>query len=97
MTVRTLKERRCDPPQPIEVERDGTWFPGWLRAWRLLDDGQGWRADVQYAVPYDWGLGCHVGTVLAARVRPVAARPPTTQLAVVLGNDDAEAASREAT
>lgn len=84
MTVRVLKEHRYDPPCRVQVEHHGTWAPGWLRAWRLLDDGQGWRADVQYAVRYDWGLGCHVGTVLAARVRPLDDAAPNTGLAVVV-------------
>jgi hypothetical protein len=69
MTLRAIQKRRYDPPCAVDVERDGTWVPDWLTAWRLLDDGQGWRADVQYHVQYEWALGCHVGTVLAARVR----------------------------
>ena len=70
MTVRVLEERRFDPPRAVEVQQDGTWHPGWLRAWRRLDDGTGWRADVQYAVQHWWGVGTHVATVPASRVRP---------------------------
>lgn len=67
--VRLLDERLFDPPRLVEVERDGAWWPGVQRAWRLCDDHRGWMADVEYVVQHDWGLGTYVAPVPAERVR----------------------------
>ena len=67
--IRLLEERTFDPPRPVLVEHDGEWWPGLQRAWRLCDDGRGWRADVEYSVQYDWGRGKHMPTVLPERLR----------------------------
>jgi hypothetical protein len=67
--VRLVEERRYDPPRTVEVEHNGAWWPGLKRAWRLLDDGCGWLAEVEYVVAYDWGDGKHLGSVPADRVR----------------------------
>jgi hypothetical protein len=67
--VRLLAERRFTPPRPVEVERDGRWWPGFQHAWRLCDDGHGWMADVEYVVAYDWGRGKHLGCVPPMRLR----------------------------
>lgn len=69
MTVRLLKERRFDPPRPIEVQRDGHWWPGFQRAWRLCDDDRGWIADVEYVMQHEWGRGKHLDCVPPARLR----------------------------
>jgi hypothetical protein len=68
-TVRLLKERRFDPPRPVEVEHSGRWLPGVQHAWRLCDDGRGWLADVEYVVDYPWGRGKHLRVVPPERVR----------------------------
>jgi hypothetical protein len=67
--VRLVDERRFDPPRQVEVEHDGTWWPGWCTGWLLCDDDRGWRAQVEYTAVYDWGRGKHLGSVLPARVR----------------------------
>ena len=41
-----LDERLFDPPRDVLVENDGRWKPGEQTAWRLGDDGFGWRAAV---------------------------------------------------
>ena len=64
-----LGERRYDPPRAVEVERDGRWWPVLQSAWRLLDDGRGWMAEVNYVVEYEWGREKHLGAVPADRVR----------------------------
>ena len=46
MPVRLLEERRFDPPRDVEVENGGQWWSGHQTAWRLCDDGFGWRAAV---------------------------------------------------
>jgi hypothetical protein len=38
-------------------------------AWRVCDDGRGWRADVTWVQQHQWGLGRHVTTVPPERVR----------------------------
>jgi hypothetical protein len=67
--VHLVDERRFDPPRLVEVEHDGAWWPGTQRAWRLCDDGRGWRADVEYVVEYDWGRGKHMPSVVPERIR----------------------------
>ena len=67
--VRLLDERRFDPPRLVDVEKDGAWWPGSQRAWRLCDDGRGWMADVEFVVQYDWGPGKHLMAVPVERVR----------------------------
>ncbi|MGY1712514.1 hypothetical protein ACI8AC_23685 [Geodermatophilus sp. SYSU D00758] len=67
--VRLLEERRFDPPRPVLVEHDQQWWPGWPHAWRLCDDGRGWRADVEYVITHEWGRGKHVPSVPATRLR----------------------------
>jgi hypothetical protein len=80
MLVRLLEERRFDPPRPVEVEHDDRWWPGAQAAWRLCEDGRGWRADVEYVVEHEWGRGLHVPTVPPERVRasPLLATGPGT-------------------
>jgi hypothetical protein len=80
--VRRLAERRFTPPRLVEVERDGHWWPGSQHAWRLCDDGRGWRADAEYVTVYDWGLGKHLSTVPAHRVRPAQPRSAVEQLSI---------------
>ena len=67
--VRLIEERRYDPPRTVEVEHEGRWWPGLQRSWRLLDDGRGWLADVEYVVAHDWCMGKYLGSVPADRVR----------------------------
>lgn len=67
--MRLIEERLIDPPRLVQVERDGSWWPGTQRAWRLCDDGRGWMADVEYVVQHDWGAGKYVQPVPAERVR----------------------------
>ena len=67
--VRLLEERTYDPPRSVLVEHDGRWWPGTQRAWRLCDDGRGWRADVEYVAEYEWGRGKHLPTVPPERLR----------------------------
>ncbi len=69
MPVQLLEVRQFDPPRPVEVEHGGRWWPGSQSAWRLCDDGRGWRADVEYVVEHEWGRGRHVATVPPDRVR----------------------------
>ncbi len=69
MPVQLLEVRQFDPPRPVEVEHGGRWWPGSQSAWRLCDDGRGWRADVEYVVEHEWGRGRHVATVSPDRVR----------------------------
>jgi hypothetical protein len=64
-----IDERRYEPPRRVEVLHDGSWWPGIQSAWRLCEDGRGWRADVEYVVQYEWGSGKHVPTVPPERVR----------------------------
>ena len=52
LVVHLLEERRFDPPRGVEVERDGYWWAGFQRAWRLCDD-RGWVAHVGYVVQHD--------------------------------------------
>jgi len=55
---------RRNPPKPVQVRRDGTWYPGWLEAWRR--DGGDWRAYVRYTA----GVGLqHLTWVGASDVR----------------------------
>ncbi len=69
--VRFINERRFNPPRVVEVGHDGAWWPGRQRAWRLCDDGRGWRADVEYVVQHEWGRGTHMPCVPPHRVRMV--------------------------
>jgi hypothetical protein len=69
VVVRLIEERRFDPPRPVEVERDGGWWPGFQHAWRVCDDERGWTADVEYVVRYPWGIGKHLSSVTPDRVR----------------------------
>ncbi|MGY1823015.1 hypothetical protein [Geodermatophilus sp. SYSU D00079] len=43
-----LVERRIDPPRHVEVDSAGRWWPAIQHAWRMYDDGTGWRAAVRY-------------------------------------------------
>lgn len=56
VAVRLLNQHRFTPPRAVEVEHDGQWCPGFQHAWRLLDDGRGWIADVEYVVQYHWDV-----------------------------------------
>ena len=67
--IRLIEERRCDPPRPVVVEHGGEWWPGLQPAGQLCDDGRGLRADVEYSVRYDWGIGKHLRTVPPERLR----------------------------
>jgi hypothetical protein len=67
--IRLLDERRYDPLRPVLVELDGRWWPGTQSAWRLCDDGRGWRADVRFVAQYDWGASVHVPTVPPERLK----------------------------
>ncbi len=70
--VRLLEQRIFDPPRSVEVDHNGAWWAGTQTAWRLCDDGRGWRADVEYVVEHERGRGRHVPTVPPERLRPVA-------------------------
>ncbi len=69
-TIRLLEELRFDPPRPVEVEHGGRWWPGTQAAWRLCDDGRGWRVEAQYVVQHEWGRGQHMPTLPPSRWRP---------------------------
>ena len=47
---RCLVERRLDLPRHIDVYETGQWWPGVQHAWRMYDDGTGWRAAVRFVV-----------------------------------------------
>jgi len=66
-----VDERRFDPPREVLVEHDGEWWPAEQCAWRLSDDGRGWRADVTWAQRHEWGVGRYVTMVPPERIRPV--------------------------
>jgi hypothetical protein len=68
--VRLLDERHFDPPRIVLVEHDGRWWTGLQSAWRLCDDGRGWRADVTWLEQHDWGPGRYLTTVPPERLRP---------------------------
>jgi hypothetical protein len=68
--IRLLDERRFNPPRSVLVEHDGSWWTGQQSAWRLCDDGRGWRADVTWVQQHDWGSGRYVTTVPPERLRP---------------------------
>jgi hypothetical protein len=44
---------------------------GTQAAWRVCNDGRGWRADVEYVVEHEWGRARHVSTVPPERVRVI--------------------------
>ena len=69
VSVRLLDERRFDPPRNVEVENDGRWWSGEQTAWRLCDDGFGWRAAVTWRQLHDYGWGRHLTSVPPERVR----------------------------
>jgi hypothetical protein len=69
VVVRLLEERSFTPPRPVEVEHEGSWCPGFQRAWRLCDDSRGWVADVEYVAQHDWGPGKHLACVSPDRLR----------------------------
>jgi hypothetical protein len=60
--------RRVDPPRAVEVLHDGRWVAGAQNASGRRPDGN-WRASVTYTVGYDWGLGRHLRSLPAERVR----------------------------
>jgi len=62
------EDRRVfDPPRPVEVKRDGDWWPGWQSRWVRWTPGGPWKASVRYTT----GPGSvYVQDVLASRVRP---------------------------
>lgn len=60
--------RRIDPPRAVEVWHEGTWVPGVQKAWIRQDDGS-WKADVEYSLLTEWGLGKYVRAVTEDRVR----------------------------
>ncbi len=66
---RLLDERRFDPPRDVEVENDGRWWSGHQTAWRLCDDGFGWRAAVTWRQLHYYGWGRHLTSGPPERVR----------------------------
>jgi hypothetical protein len=68
--IRLLDEHRFDPPRSELVEHDDSWWTAQQSAWRLCDDGRGWRADVTWVQQHDCGLGRYVTTVPPERLRP---------------------------
>jgi hypothetical protein len=69
VSVRLLDERRFDPPRSVLIENDGQWWPGEQSAWRLCDDGFGWRAAVTWRQLHDYGWGRHLTSVPPERLR----------------------------
>ena len=67
--MRLIDERPYDPPRPIEVELDGSWWPGVQHSWRLCDDSRGWQADVEFTAQHSWGLGKYRPMVPPHRIR----------------------------
>ncbi len=65
-----VQMREIHPPKLAQVERDATWHPGYLEAWR--HDCDGWRAYVRHSV----GVGLqHLEWVNAERVRQQSLSP----------------------
>ncbi|MGY1691390.1 hypothetical protein [Geodermatophilus sp. SYSU D01105] len=70
-----LVERRVAPPRHVEVESAGRWWPGVQHAWRMYDDGTGWRAAVRFvAADPDGQLTSQDADVPHERVRDRAPR-----------------------
>jgi hypothetical protein len=69
LVAEVISVRRYDPPRVVEVESNGQWWPGLQTAWKLLDDGRGWRAEVEWLEREEWGVGKHLGGVPPERVR----------------------------
>ncbi len=69
VSIRLLDERRFDPPRSVLVANDGQWWPGEQSAWRLCDDGFGWRAAVTWRQLHDYGWGRHLTSVPPEQVR----------------------------
>jgi hypothetical protein len=67
--VRLVDQRRYEPPKRVEVEHNGGWWTGFCTGWLLTDCGRRWRADVEYVVEHECGLGKYLQVVPAARVR----------------------------
>ncbi len=67
-SYRLLEKRAFTPPRPVEVERDGSWWPGLQSAWRLRDDGR-WVAYVVYTTQNQYGTFTLRHFVLPERVR----------------------------
>jgi hypothetical protein len=66
---RELARHALDEPRPVEVLRDGAWWPGQQLGWLLCNDGRGWVAYVRYRVAYEWGQGQHLHYVTADRLQ----------------------------
>ena len=58
--------RPVDPSIAVEVEHEGTWYPGVLTVWHRRDDG--WHGSVSCTV--EPGM-TYLWIVPAARLRPV--------------------------
>ncbi|MGY1594935.1 hypothetical protein ACI79D_23420 [Geodermatophilus sp. SYSU D00708] len=70
MDDHVLVERRIDPPRHVEVECAGRWWPGVQHAWRMYDDGTGWRAAVRFvAAAAGDDLGSRDADVPRERIR----------------------------
>jgi hypothetical protein len=68
-SVRLLEEQRFDLPRPVEVENDGQWWPEHQSAWRLCDDGFGWRAAVTWRQQHEYGWGPHLTSMRPEQLR----------------------------
>jgi hypothetical protein len=60
-----FERRNFDEQRPVEVPRDGIWWPGSQLERLLGDDGGGCVACVRYRVAYEWGQGQHLQYVTA--------------------------------
>ena len=69
VVVRLLEERTFTPPRAVEVQHEGSWCPGFQRAWRLCDDNRGWVADVEYVAQHDCRPGKHLACISPDRLR----------------------------
>lgn len=63
-----LVERRMTPVRHVDVEVAGRWWPGVQHAWRMYEDGTGWRAAVRFVTEVE-GLAAHDADLPTERVR----------------------------
>ncbi|MGY1830151.1 hypothetical protein ACI8AA_06925 [Geodermatophilus sp. SYSU D01180] len=73
---RLIHQQLFDPPRDVLVFNDGQWWPGEQTAWRLCDDGFGWRAAVTWRQLHDYGWGRHITSVRPEEVRLLHAPRP---------------------
>jgi hypothetical protein len=62
-------EHHLTPARHVEVEAAGRWWPGVQHAWRMYEDGTGWRAAVRFVAPGTDGLSSHDQDLPIERVR----------------------------